>query len=177
MKKNNVENEICYHGRVELIVGDDRTEIHNEGLIGVSEIFTRAVLGYPVDLQRPYYIDFTDLSGNSVLFEPVEIRAASFDTIKQGNISTDEDKYILGWKYPVFDALVLAENILDLGVGERYIYMYSKNKTPIARVKINVISETEGSEIEGVPTLVLRSGNNILVRWSMYLSNRLREDE
>lgn len=171
------QNNLNYFGKVDLYIIKNKKEIHlatlNEGLIGISELFTRAVLGYSVNDFRPWFVDLVSTDGTSMLYEPAEVRAASFDVIDG---QTGDDSYLNGWKYPVLDALILSENIVNISSGLAYIYLLSKNKTQLARVEINIEYDSLEPEESDLPTLNLKSGNNILVRWSMYLSNKQKEN-
>lgn len=170
-------NSICYEGKVDLYIIKKDKEIHlttlNEGLIGISELFTRSCLGYPTTDYRPWYVDMRTEGGQSMLYAVAEVRATSFDSLSG---QTGADAYLNGWKYPVFDALITTENLIDIQNGTCYFYLLSKNMTPLARVAIQVDAGALDNENSEIPTLRLRGGNNILVRWSMYLSNRTKED-
>ena len=174
-------NNLSYMGKVELFLLKQDKQIKfatfNEGLAGIAELFTRACLGYPTQNYRPYYVDIRNEDTNeSALSELAELRASSFDTIKEKDIEDiEKDGYILGWKFPVFDALIENENIINIDTGYYYIVLLSLNRTPLARVRIKVDKDSLSSK-GTIPTLSLRSGNNILVKWSMYLSNRKEED-
>lgn len=171
------QNALCYEGKVDLFIIKGNKEIHlttlNEGLWGISELFTRSVLGYPTQDYRPWYVDLRNQNGQSMLYGMAEVRASSFDTLSG---QTGDDAYLNGWKYPVFDALITTENMVSIEQGTAYFYLLSKNYSPLARVGINIGQASLESGTENLPTLKLRDGNNILVRWSMYLSNRKRED-
>jgi len=172
------QNSLNYKGKVDLYFLKKGKEIHlatlNEGLAGISDLFTRAVLGYPTDNYRPYYVDLFNEDGESMLFSPAEVRASSYGIISG---ETGDDAYMNGWKYPVFDALIMTENMVDIKDGIAYLVVMSKNYTKLARVAINIDYEALDNPDPDLPILKLRAGNNILVRWSMYLSNRLKEDE
>lgn len=171
------QNNICYEGKVDLFIVKGKKQIHlttlNEGLFGISQLFTRACLGYQTQDYRPWYVDMKNQDGQSMLYAMAEVRATSFDTISG---QTGDDAYLNGWKYPVFDALITTENLVEIQNGICYLYLYSKNQTPLARVAINIDQGALDNQNGDIPTLRLRSGNNILIRWSMYLSNRTKED-
>jgi hypothetical protein len=174
-------NNLTYHGKVELyLILKNGKEMKfatcNEGLAGIADLFTRACLGYPTELYRPYFVDITTESGESNLLEPVELRASTYGVIKSSEVVNSSDNYIVGWKYPIFDALVTTENIVEIGSGVHYIYLLNKNKGKLARVKINVDQDSLETSNGTIPTLGLREGNNILIKWYMYLSNRTEED-
>ncbi len=160
-----------YQGIVQVSSENSEITIHNEGMQGISELFTRGALGYPTANYRPYYIDIQDSDGKSKIYNKVEIRALSFGEITADEIEKEEDAYLEGWKYPVFDALVLSDNfsIEDI-IGTRFLVLYSKNMRPIARVQIEISDHTDGEKF------VVVEGNNLLIRWFMYLSNRTEED-
>ena len=163
-------NSLCYKGKVDLYIQKkNNKEIHiatlNEGLQGISELFTRACLGYDTSKYIPKQVDLINENDVSVLVKPADIRAISFDVVSS-------DDYMNNWKYPIFDALILTENMLDLQSGDYYLILLSENKTKLARVGIH-ISKNDSSESEhDFPIMTLSTGNNILVRWSMYLSNK-----
>jgi len=171
------KNVLCYEGKVDLYIEKNGKELHlatlNEGLSGVSELFTRAALGYKTDEYRPWYVDVRTTQGYTILYDLVEVRASSFDIVSG---ETGEDAYMNGWRYPVFDALITTENIVEIGNGVCYIYLLSKNYTELARVAINIDDGTLEDNPSDIPTLGLREGNNILIRWAMYLSNRTKGD-
>lgn len=175
-------NNLTYQGKVELfLILKNGKEVKfatcNEGLAGIADLFTRACLGYPTENFRPFYVDIVNCdSGESGLLDLVPLRASSYGVIKQSEIVDPADSYIVGWKYPTFDALVTTENIINISSGNYYIYLLSKEKTKLARVKISVDRDSLNPSSSDVPTLNLRAGNNILIKWHMYLSNRTEED-
>ena len=167
---NNVTtiNSLCYMGKVDLYIQDKGKDIHlatlNKGEAGIAELFTRACLGYPTEKYRPYQIDL--LSGNtSMLIQPVQLRASTFDTIPDGTYA--------GWEYPIFDGLILTSNLLEIQEGVAQIKLQSSEGINLASIDIYI---TKGStNHETLPTLHLTKNNNILIRWSMYLSNKVEE--
>lgn len=72
-----------YIGVVEISDGESSVKIKNKGKIGVSELFTRAVLGYPLDNSRPAKLDILDKAdgGQSQLFQRTTIRSGTFEVI------------------------------------------------------------------------------------------------
>ena len=106
-------NSICYQGKVDLyVLKKNDKQVHiatlNKGLIGISELFTRACLGYSVEDSRPKKLDLINQATNkSALVNPVELRAASFNVIP----NTLSNAPYGGWKYPIFDALILTSNM------------------------------------------------------------------
>lgn len=163
-------NSICYKGKVDLYIQKkNNKEVHiatlNEGLQGISELFTRACLGYDTSNYVPKKVDMVDDAGSSVLIKPADVRAVSFDVISSND-------YMNGWKYPIFDVLILTENMLDLSSGDYYFVLLSANNTKLAKVGIHISKSNEQDSETDFPTLTLQTGNNILIRWSMYLSNK-----
>ena len=174
----NTNNSLAYKGCVDIFIQKkNNKQIHvatlNSGLQGISELFTRIVLNYPTDDYIPWYIDLQNSGESSILYNPAEIRARSYGIIKN-------DSSYLGWKYPVFDALIKTEDIQsDVESGKYYLVLLSHNYTPLARVEIGVDISTLTSRQDNpndIPVLGLRSGNNILIRWSMQLSNMQKEN-
>lgn len=164
-------NSLCYKGKVDLYIQKkNNKEIHiatlNEGLQGISELFTRACLGYDTSKYVPKKIDLLNDNETSVLIKTVDLRAASFDVVN------DSTSYMNNWKYPVFDALILTENMLDLNSGDYYLVLLSDNDTKLARVGIHISKNDSSTSQKNFPIMTLNSENNILVRWSMYLSNK-----
>lgn len=181
-------NNLSYKGRVELFYvrgGKQYKAIAcNAGMQGISELFTRACLGYTLTNYRPFAVNMISADeswepGSSVLGEPQKLRASTYDVIKETDIESEDDAYLIGWKFPIFDALITTENMINVGSGNHYLQLLSLNGSELARVKIKIdVDSLDGSsqQEDTVPTLPLREGNNILVKWYMYLSNRTEED-
>ena len=77
-----------------------------------------------------------------------------------------------GWKYPTFDALILTDDIsveLSSEVTEYYFKLLANNNVELAQISVN-IQKTDNVG-NNANTLYVRSGNSILVRWSLFLTN------
>lgn len=158
-----------YTGKIEISDGESTSVIKNSGKIGVSELFTRAVLGYPTSNSRPSKLDILDREqgGTSILFQQVGVRSGTFEII------SDEQSEYNGWKYPVLDILISGDNIniSDYSEGKDcYITLYNSVNQEFAKVKIKFMEPTDSDSEEG--TFYYHSGNNILIRWYMYITNR-----
>lgn len=179
-------NNLSYMGKVELYYVRGGKQFKavtcNAGLQGISELFTRACLGYTLNKYKPFAVNMVmaDEDWNpvqSVLGEPQQLRASTYDVIRPTDIKKEEDSYLIGWKFPIFDALITTENMINVSSGNHYLQLVSANGTELAQVKIKIdVGSLDGGENDGIPTLPLREGNNILVKWYMYLSNRTEED-
>ena len=155
-----------YKGIVEISDGISSIKTHNSGKSAVAELFTRAVLGYPSKNKRPSKLDILDENENSLLFDKSLVRSASFEII------SSEDEYN-GWMYPVLDIIILSENLNldDYSNGKVcYLVLYNDLDEEFARVQITIKPPVENKSNEN--TLYYHFGNNILIRWYMYITNK-----
>ena len=140
-------NSLCYQGKVDLYIqSKNKKEIHlatlNKGLKGVSELFTRACLGYDTSKYRPSKLDVKNSSDQSVLIQPVMLRASTFDFISSGEYSQ--------WSFPIFDALILTTNMQAIETGV-YKLVLESEESEIAEVQLYI---TNGADThETLPTL------------------------
>ena len=164
-------NTLSYEGRVDLFVEKKNKTIHlatfNEGMEGISELFTRACLGYPLANWLPAFVDLTTSEGESVLHAPVQVRGASY-----GEMVDYADEDGTKWKFPSFDAFIITSDIHTvLTSGDYYCVLLSAGGHKLARVKLGIDAGDAGT-VTFSPILTLNSGNNILIRWSLFITNK-----
>lgn len=171
MKDTHIGNFLTYEGKVDIFTTlRNGKQIHlttfNEGKQAISELFTRACLGYSLQDYIPRKLDITTTGGTSILYAPVDLRAASYQTVLDAQAPNN------GWKYPTFDALILTDDIsveLSSEVTEYYFKLLANNNVELAQISVN-IQKTDNVG-NNANTLYVRSGNSILVRWSLFLTN------
>ena len=175
-----MNNMFGYVGVVNITDGVQSIKVHNAGGQGVAELFTRAVLGYPSGNCKPYDLDIVDgilesedsLSEHkSILFERERIKTSSFGVIQE-EIGGQYDN----WKYPILDIIVQADNInissYEYPGKDCTIVLFNNMGQIFAYVPIKIIEPINNETNEQNDTLYYHQGNNILIRWYMYLTNR-----
>ena len=168
--ETSIGNLLTYHGKVDIYtILKSGKQIHtstlNHGKQAISELFTRACLGYSVLGYIPKKLDITDLDGESILYSPIELRAASYQVVEDGG---EYD----GWKYPTFDALVLREDIsteLSNQPTQYHFNLLTSSNEILAQITVTIQSANTAGDAEN--TLYLRDGNSILIRWSLFITN------
>ena len=175
-----------YTGVVDITDGISSIRIKNSGGVGVAELFTRAVLGYPSSKCKPTKVDIvlgtestlkdgetiSDLP--SILFEKVPLKTCTFGVITEQTKDSPDYQYN-NWKYPILDILISADNIniTDYSTGRQCtVILYNDLDQVFASIEITIIEPIDNDFEDDGHTLYYHQGNNVLIRWYMYLTNR-----
>lgn len=155
MDKLTANNTVCYVGKVSLKmeVNGKTFNYSNNGKPELFRLFARALAGYNVSEDTPYYISGyrTDGSGNVPFIQsPIPISARNF-------VNDDEGGSVR------FTARLSPNNLVNLASGPTYTLNLLKKDltTELASIKIE-----DGTIFQNLP-----SSARILLEWNMSVRN------